>query len=93
MVRIRETAPGAFMVVTPTLSGNPGRYEETLGDVGTYAAPITAGTVQVHELDRGRGRVSGTLGLTITGTRGTWRFEDGEFEAATGAPRRSGSGG
>ncbi|HEU0300716.1 MAG TPA: hypothetical protein VFR37_14700, partial [Longimicrobium sp.] len=58
------------------------RYDETLGgDVSTYSAAVTAGTIQVRELDAVEGRMSGTLELTITGTRGTWRFEDGEFEA------------
>lgn len=82
LLRIVETSPGTFAVVTSAMSGSPSQYLETLGgDVATYSAAVTAGTIQIHELDRAAGRVSGTLSLTITGTRGTWRFEEGEFEA------------
>ncbi len=81
VLRIVETGPGAFTLVTPDMSGYPSRYEVTVGgDVLSYTAPVTAGTIQVDEFDRGSGRMLGTLELTITGTRGTWRFEDGEFE-------------
>jgi hypothetical protein len=81
-LRVAETAPGAFTLVTPAMSTDASGYWELVGgDVVTYHADVTAGTIQFHEIDRRTGRASGTLSLTITGPRGTWRFEDGEFEA------------
>ena len=81
-LRVTETAPGAYAVVTRAMSGDPSGYREILGGDGiVYSANVTAGTIHFTHLDRRTGRASGTVSLTLTGTRGTWRFEDGEFEA------------
>ncbi|HEX2078977.1 MAG TPA: hypothetical protein VHG08_14740 [Longimicrobium sp.] len=81
-LRVVETAPGAFAVVTQAPPGRRSEYQEILGGDGiVYSAVVTAGTIRFTELDRRRGRASGTLSLTLTGTRGTWRFADGHFEA------------
>jgi hypothetical protein len=81
-VRVVETSPGVFAVVTRAMSANPGRYAETVGgDVLVYSAEVTAGTIAFQELDLVRGVMRGTLSLTITGARGTSRLEEGTFEA------------
>ncbi|WP_420129338.1 hypothetical protein [Longimicrobium sp.] len=81
-IRAVETSPGVFTVVTTATSGDPSHYSETVGgDVLTYRAVATAGTITFQELDRVRGVMRGTVSLTLQGPRGTSRLEEGTFEA------------
>lgn len=54
-------------------------YGEVVGgDVLTYSAPITQGTISFTEY--GATRVRGSLQLTFSGSRGVWQFS-GQFDA------------
>lgn len=81
-VRVVETSPGVFAVVTSAMSANPSHYAETVGgDVLAYRAEVTAGTIAFQEFAPLRGVMRGTLSLTLQGARGTSRLEGGTFEA------------
>jgi hypothetical protein len=79
-VRAVETSPGVFAVVTTAMSDNPSWYSETVGgDVLSYRAEVTAGTIVI--VDPGDRVLRGSLSLTIEGARGTSRLEQGTFVA------------
>lgn len=84
-LRVVESAPGVYTIVTPAQSPfNHSRYVEIVGgDVVSYDAPVTAGTLDVQEFDRATGALRGTLSLTIQGTRGTSRLEQGQLTAVS----------
>lgn len=77
-IRVVETSPGVYAVVTSAMSGKPTRYEE---NGGLYVASASAGTIAFTELNRRTGRAAGTVQLTLQGGRGTTRVENGEFDA------------
>lgn len=77
-IRVVETSPGVYAVVTAAMSARPTRYEE---NGGTYAEGATAGTISFTELNRSTGRAVGTVRLTLQGGRGITQLEDGEFDA------------
>lgn len=68
--------PGEYSLLT-----NLSRYDETIGgDVVSYSAAVTGGTVAFSSLGRGNLLASGTTsGVTIQGSRGSWSFTGGEF--------------
>lgn len=78
ILRVVESAPGAYAVVTTAMSGNATRYEEEGG--AKYTARASAGTISFREINRGTGRAVGTVQLTLQGERGTVPFQ-GEFDA------------
>lgn len=82
-LRVVQSAPGVFTVVTPAQSEmDYSRYVEVVGgDVIVYDAAVTAGTLDVEQFDRASGTLRGTLSLTIQGTRGTSRLEQGQLMA------------
>lgn len=85
-----QTAPGTYSIVTERISRSAASsYWETVGgDVATYHATATSGTIQFSEFDRATGRAVGTVELTLQGPRGTSRFVRGEFDAHAFAPRQ-----
>jgi hypothetical protein len=68
--------PGEYALLTAE-----SRYDELLGgDVISYSAAVTGGTITFSSLGRGSLLASGTLnGVTIQGSRGTWTFTGGQF--------------
>ena len=81
-VRVEETAPGVYAVV-PGAAGGSSYFETVGGDVVEYHADVTAGTIDIDHIDRTTGEIRGTLSLTIQGTRGTSRLEQGQFTAVS----------
>lgn len=68
--------PGEYPLLTAE-----SRYDETVGgDVITYSAAVTAGTITFSSLSRSDLLASGTIsGVTLQGTRGTSTFSQGSF--------------
>lgn len=68
--------PGEYSLLTDL-----SRYDETVGgDIISYSAAVTGGTVTFSSLGRGNLLASGTTSnVTIQGTRGIWAFNGGEF--------------
>lgn len=72
---------GSYTLITTSWTSG---YSETLGgDVLTYRADATGGSISLDRVDPEEGRAVGTFRLTVAGGRGTSRFENGEFEART----------
>ena len=68
--------PGEYSLLTDL-----SRYDETVGgDLITYSAAVTGGSVTFSSLGRGNLLASGTTsGVTLQGSRGAWTFTGGEF--------------
>lgn len=82
IIKATPTAAMTYTVVTAGMSGSPSRYEEIIGgDVLGYTAVATSGTIALRESDIDPDLLSGTFELTLQGSRGTWHFTQGEFEA------------
>ena len=74
------TGPGRY-----TLEGKATEYQETLGgDILSYRALGTGGTLVVTSYDAARGEMTGTLTFSASGSRGTVNFVGGEFVAEVG---------
>ena len=74
------TGPGSY-----TLEGKATEYQETLGgDVLTYRALGTGGTLVVTSYNVVKGEMTGTLTFSASGSRGTTNFVGGEFVAEVG---------
>lgn len=73
---VAATGPGEFPLVAPSA------YKELIGgDVLSYSAPATEGTVTLQQFSPAGGSVRGSVSLTVKGSRGTWAFTSGQFEA------------
>ena len=68
--------PGTYPLLTAE-----SRYDETVGgDVLTYSAAVTGGTITFSSLARGDALASGTIGgVTLQGPRGTSTFGSATF--------------
>ncbi|HST58278.1 MAG TPA: hypothetical protein VLK84_06320 [Longimicrobium sp.] len=72
------SGPGEYQVVP-----GKGGYEEILqGDMVTYAARVTAGTVRFTILGQGQEVAEGRVDdVRIEGSSGVWSFDEGGFTA------------
>lgn len=87
VIRAVQTAPGAYTLVTESMSADPTSYWETLGGDGiTYRARAESGTIRFDQVDRATGRAVGTVEVTLSGERGTTRLVRGEFDAVPRPP-------
>ncbi|HEY0026106.1 MAG TPA: hypothetical protein VGB24_24665 [Longimicrobium sp.] len=78
-VAVVPNGQGGYSVVPPSERPGGSHYWELIGgDVITYSAQITQGTIIFTEY--GATRTRGSLQLTISGSRGVWQFS-GQFDA------------
>jgi hypothetical protein len=71
------SGPGEYAVIP---ARSRGYYELVGGDVVTYSAAVTQGTVTFTENGPASTHARGSIQLTISGARGVWQFS-GQFEA------------
>jgi hypothetical protein len=82
VIRAVQTSPGAYTLVTESMSADPSSYWEMVGDDGiSYRATAQSGTIHFSRLDRAAHRAVGTVEVTVRGERGTSRFVRGSFDA------------
>jgi hypothetical protein len=79
VVAVVPNGQGGYSVVPAANPYSGSGYQEIVGgDVVSYSAPVTAGTVAFTEYTATRTR--GSLQLTFSGSRGVWQFS-GQFDA------------
>lgn len=78
-VSVVPNGQGGYSVLPAGTRTWGSHYGEVIGgDVLTYSAPITQGTINLTEYSATR--VKGSLQLTFSGSRGVWQFS-GQFDA------------
>ena len=87
VIKAVQTSPGAYTLVTESMSADPTSYWEMLGGDGiSYRATAESGTIRFDQVDRATGRAVGTVEVTLSGERGTTRFVRGDFDAVPRPP-------
>jgi hypothetical protein len=78
-IAVVPNGQGGYSVVPAAARPSGSHYREVVGgDVLTYSAPVTQGTITFTEY--GATRTRGSLQFTFSGSRGVWQFS-GQFDA------------